>query len=125
MDLLKHGDFVFKNIISGKYNIKEDEPTILSEMTMADGTIKRNYGQMPKTVITVTFGRLNKELYKEYMSHFANNEDVYSYFSPKQQTMLTKKFFVTFPETSILSVTKNHKYDEFTVTLEQCGEVSE
>ena len=125
MDLLKHGSFVFKNIISGKYNIKEDEPTILSEMTMADGTIKRNYGQMPKTVITVTFGRLNKELYKEYMSHFANNEDVYSYFSPKQQTMLTKKFFVTLPETSILSVTKNHKYDEFTVTLEQCGEVSE
>lgn len=125
MDLLKHGNFVFKNIISGKYNIKEDEPTILSEMTMADGTIKRNYGQMPKTVITVTFGRLNKELYQEYLSHFANNEDVYSYFSPKQQTMLTKKFFVTFPETSILSVTKNHKYDEFTVTLEQCGEVSE
>lgn len=125
MDLLKHGDFAFKNIISGKYNIKEDEPTILSEMTMADGSIKRNYGQMPKTVITVTFGRLNKELYKEYMSHFANNEDVYSYFSPKQQTMLTKKFFVTFPETSILSVTRNHKYDEFTVTLEQCGEVSE
>lgn len=125
MDLLKHGDFVFKNIISGKYNIKEDEPTILSEMTMADGSIKRNYGQMPKTVITVTFGRLNKELYQEYVSHFANNEDVYSYFSPKQQTMLTKKFFVTFPETSILSVTKNHKYDEFTVTLEQCGEVSE
>lgn len=125
MDLLKHGNFVFKNIISGKYNIKEDEPTILSEMTMADGTVKRNYGQMPKTVITVTFGRLNKELYQEYVSHFANNEDIYSYFSPKQQTMLTKKFFVTSPETSILSVTKNHKYDEFTVTLEQCGEVSE
>lgn len=125
MVLLKHNDFEFKNILSEGYNIVEDEPDVLSEVTMADGSIKRNYGQMPKTVITVTFGRLDKELYQEYMSHFSQNEDVYSYFSPKQQTMLTKKFFVTFPKISVLSVTKNHKYDEFTVTLEQCGEVSE
>ena len=48
MDLLKHGDFVFKNILSGGYNITEDEPDVLSEATMADGSIRRNYGKMPK-----------------------------------------------------------------------------
>ena len=125
MVLLKHGDFEFKNILSGGYNIVEDEPYILSEATMADGSIRRNYGKMPKTTIKVKFGELNKDTYQEYISHFLQNEDVYSYFSPKQQKMLTKKFYVTFPETSILSITKDHRYDEFEVALEQCGEVSE
>ena len=125
MTLLKHGDFEFKNILSGGYNIKEDESDVLSEATMADGSIRRNYGKMPKTTIKIKFSQLNKNTYQEYMSHFSQNEDVYSYFSLKQQTMLTKKFFVTFPDISVLSVTKNHRYDEFEVELEQCGEVSE
>ena len=125
MDLLKHGDFTFKNILSEGYNITENEPDVLSETTMADGSKRRNYGPMPKTNIKVKFSQLNKDTYQEYMSHFSQNEDVYSYFSPRQQKMLTKKFFVTFPETSIVSITKNHRYDEFEVELEQCGEVSE
>ena len=125
MDLLKHDNFTFKNILSGGYNITENEPDVLSETTMADGSIKRNYGPMPKTNIKIKFSQLNKDTYQEYMSHFSQNEDVYSYFSPRQQKMLTKKFFVTFPETSIVSITKNHRYDEFEVELEQCGEVSE
>ena len=125
MVLLKHGDFEFKNILSEGFNIVEDEPDVLSEVTMADGSIRRNYGKMPKTTIKVKFSQLNKDTYKEYMSHFSKNEDTYSYFSLKQQKWLTKKFFVTFPETSVLSTTKNHRYDEFEVELQQCGEVSE
>lgn len=122
MALLKHGDFEFKNILSGGYNIKEDEPDIISEIKMASGDIKRNYGDMPKTSIKIKFGQLNKDTYKEYMSHFSKNEDVYSYYSLKEQTMKTKKFFITFPETSVLSTTMNHRYDEFEVELNQCGE---
>lgn len=125
MVLLKHDDFEFKNILSGGFNITEDEPDVLSESTMADGSIRRNYGKMPKTNIKVKFSQLDKDTYKEYISHFSQNEDMYSYFSPKQQKMLTKKFFITFPETSILSTIKNHRYDEFEVELTQCGEVSE
>lgn len=125
MVLLKHGNFEFKNILSEGYNIIEDEPDVLSESIMADGSIRRNYGKMPKTNIKIRFSQLNKDTYQEYISHFLQNEDVYSYFSPKQQKMLTKKFFVIFPETSILSTTKNHRYDELEVELEQCGEVSE
>ena len=124
MDLLKHVDFTFKNILCGGYNITEDEPDVIKEVTMRDGSVRRNYGPMPKTYIKVKFSQLNKETYQEYMSHFSKNEDVYSYFSPRKQQMLTKKFFVSFPETSILSITKNHRYDEFEVELNQCGEVS-
>ena len=116
MDLLKHGDFTFKNILSEGYNITENEPDVLSETTMADGSIRRNYGPMPKTNIKVKFSQLNKDIYQEYMSHFSQNEDVYSYFSPRQQKMLTKKFFVTFPETSIVSTRTKVKL-RFTLAL--------
>ena len=81
MALLEHNNFPFKNILSGGYNIKEDEPDIISEVKMADGSIKRNYGSMPKTSIKVKF-----------------------------------------PETSIISTTGNHRYEEFEVELNQCGE---
>ena len=123
MVLLKHGNFEFKNILRGGFNILEDEPEVISETKMANGTIKRNYGDMPKTSIKIKFGQLNKVTYKEYISHFCNNEDIYTYFSPKYQTMLTKKFFVSFPETSILYASdENQTYDEFEVILNQCGE---
>ena len=125
MVLLKHGDFVFKNILSRGYNIIEDDPEVLSEVTMRSGAKRRNYGPMPKTNIKIKFSQLDKNTYKEYMSHFSNNEDIYSYFSLRYQKMLTKKFFVKFPETSIVSITKNHRYDEFEIELQQCGEVSE
>ncbi len=123
MVLLKHGDFEFHHILSGGYNILENEPDVISEITMADGSIKRNYGDMPKTSIKIKFSQLDKDIYQEYMSHFENNEDVYSYFSPRSQAMITKKFFVTFPESSMIYVDDTEQiYDEFEIELNQCGE---
>ncbi len=122
MVLLVHEGFEFKNILSGGYIIKEDEPDIISEVKMANGSIRRNYGDMPKTSIKVKFGKLNKDTYKEYMSHFSKNEDIYSYFSLKEQKMKSKKFFVIFPEISVESICQKHRYDEFEIELQQCGE---
>lgn len=123
MVLLKHGDFEFKNILSGGYNILEDEPDIIKEVIMADGTKKRNYREMPKTTIKIKFGELNKDIYTSYMSHFQLPENVYTYFSPKKQTLLTKKFFVTLSENSILYASdEKQRYEEFEVILKQCGE---
>lgn len=123
MVLLKHGDFEFHHILSGGFNILENEPKVISEITMADGNIKRNYGEMPKTSIKIKFSQLDKETYTEYMTHFVNNEDTYTYFSPRQQTMLTKKFFVTFPESSMIYGSDTEQtYDEFEIELNQCGE---
>jgi exonuclease III len=123
MVLLKHGNFEFHHILSGGFNILENEPKVISEITMADGSIKRNYGEMPKTSIKIKFSQLDKETYTEYMSHFVNNEDTYTYFSPRNQTMLTKKFFVTFPENSMIyGSDAEQTYDEFEIELNQCGE---
>ena len=123
MVLLKHGEFEFKNILRSGYKISEDTPSIISTVTMADGSEKTRYGEMPKTTIKVKFSRLDKNTYKEYISHFLKNEDVYSYFSLRQQKMITKKFRITLPEISVLSIKDNHNYDEFEVQLTQCGEV--
>lgn len=125
MVLLKHGDFEFKKILSKNYKISEDIPNVLSESIMGDGSVRKNYGKMPKTTIKVKFSQLDKDTYQEYISHLSNNEDIYSYFSLKQQKFLTKKFSVTLPDISVISTTKNHRYDEFEVELQQCGEVSE
>ena len=123
MVLLKHGDFEFHHILSGGYNILENEPEVLSEIVMADGSIKRNYGEMPKTNIKIKFSQLDKETYTQYMSHFLNNEDTYTYFSPRTQTMLTKKFFVRFPENSMVYGSDTEQtYEEFEIELSQCGE---
>ena len=124
MTLLQHGNFIFSHILSGGYNIIENDPDILAEYTMADGSIKRNYGIMPKTNIKIKFSQLDKNTYQEYMSHFSNNEDTYSYFSPRSQTNLTKKFFVSFPKNSLLYGSDTEQtYNEFEVELKQCGEV--
>ncbi|MBQ8043593.1 MAG: hypothetical protein IJ272_05530 [Clostridia bacterium] len=123
MVLLKHGDFEFQNILSGGYKILSNKPHVLSEMTMADGTIKRNYGEMPKTTIKVKFGNLDRETYRQYISHFQLPEDTYTFFNTDTGEMLTKKFFVTRPEDNLEyadDLEETHK--EFEITLQQCGE---
>ena len=126
MELLKHGNFVFSNILRGGYNILENEPNIINETIMANGSKRRNYGLMPKTNIKIKFGELTKELFQEYMSHFSQNEDIYSYFSPRSQTMLTKKFAISFPESTLLYANDTEqKYDEFEVELKQIDEVEQ
>lgn len=123
MVLLKHGDFEFSNILSGGYVIDEDVPNVLAESVMADGSIRRNYGMMPKTQIKVKFGRLNKETYYEYLNHFSNNEDEFSYYSPRKQTMLTKRFFVERPEASIIYADDSDEiFEELEIVLKQIGE---
>lgn len=123
MVLLKHGDFEFQNILSGGYKILSNKPHVLSEMIMADGTIKRNYGDMPKTTIKVKFGNLDRETYRQYISHFQLPEDIYTFFNTDTGEMLTKKFFVTRPEDNLEyadDLEEIHK--EFEITLQQCGE---
>ena len=126
MELLKHNNFVFGHILRGGYKIRENAPDIINTTTMANGAIRKNYGNMPKTYIKIKFSQLDQDTYQEYMSHFSKNEDIYSFFSPRNQTMLTKKFFVIFPENTMLyGNDSEQRYDEFEVELEQIDVVEE
>ena len=126
MALLKHGNFEFENILSENFEIKENVYDVLATQTMADGSQRRNYGLMPKTNIKVKFGMLNESDMTTYLSHFASNEDDYTYFSPTSGTNVTKKFYVVKPTNSIAYADDySHEYGEFTVELQQIGEADD
>lgn len=123
MTLLKHGDFEFKNILRGGYKVLPNKPDVISEIKMADGSIKRNYGDMPKTTVKVKFGQLDRTTYREYISHFKLPEDVYTYCDTDTGIMYTKRFFVKRPEDKLLHTNNTDEcHDEFEVELNQCGE---
>ena len=123
MTLLKHGDFEFKHILKDGYKVLPNKPEVLSKVLMADGTVKRNYGYMPKTTVKVKFGKLNRETYREYISNFKFPEDNYTYCDTDTGEMLTKKFFVTRPEDKIDYIDDTDElHEEFEIILEQCGE---
>lgn len=124
MYLLKKGNFEFSKILANGYEIVEDEPNISSTKTMANGSIRRNYGLMPKTNIKVKFARLTKEEYLTYMSYFNKDEDVFTYYSPKNASYLTKKFFISRPETNIQYINNSEtEFEELEIELEQIDEV--
>lgn len=123
MALLKHGDFEFHHILSGGYKILPNKPDILTEVTMASGAKKRNYGEMPKTTVKVKFGKLDKNTYREYISHFMLPEDNYTYCDTDTGMEDTKRFFVTRPEDCLDYIDDvDEMHDEFEIILEQCGE---
>lgn len=124
MELLKHGDFVFSNILRSGYKVTTNKPEVLSKITMADGTVKRNYGEMPKTTVKIKFGQLDRITYRLYMSHFQLPEDNYTYLDTDTGEMLTKRFFVTRPQDVVNYIDENEEiHEEFEIILEQCGEV--
>lgn len=123
MVLLKHGDFEFHHILSGGYKVLPNEPEVISEIKMADGSKKRNYGEMPKTCVKVKFGELDRNTYREYISHFKLPEDNYTYCDTDTGEMLTKRFFVNRPEDTLNYIDDiDEVHEEFEIILEQCGE---
>lgn len=124
MILLKHNNFEFKNILRNGYKVLPNIQKVVKEIEMADGTIKRNYGEMPKTQIRVKFGELDKDTYRQYISHFNKPEDVYEYYDPNDGNRYTKKFFVERQEDSLIYVDDiEETHEEFEIILNQCGEV--
>ena len=123
MVLLKHGNFEFKNILKNGYKVLPNKYDVLSKITMADGSIKRNYGNMPKTTINIKFGQLDRTTYREYISHFQLPEDEYTYLNTDTGQLQTKRFYVVRPSDSLDFINDAEEtHDEFEITLEQCGE---
>ena len=123
MYLLKHNNFEFKNIISNGFAILPEEYQVITEIEMADGSVKRNYKEKTKTTIRVTFGRLNRELYRQYISHFILPEDVYEYYDTYTGEYKKKRFFVK-RNADILNFINDidEWHEEFEIELQQCGE---
>lgn len=124
MALLMFRNYEFPKILASGYIIDEDVPNILAEYTMADGTIRRNYGRMPKTNITVKFSQLDQYEYMQIVEKLGQSDGEFTYYSPKHNGMMTKLFNITYPTASVNYEGDPIIYDEFEIKLEQCGEVS-
>lgn len=123
MALLIHEGFEFKNILAGGYGIQEDDADKISTQTMADGSVRTNYGKMDKTYLKITFGQMSIPLVREYLKHFQKHEDYYTYYSIKYGKMITKKFSITAPDLSMLLSVDDGIIDEWEIELSQIGEV--
>ena len=80
-------------------NVTEDMTTKLQAAGITVTASSNTVSIAADTTVTIsgdiTF-ELNKQTYKEYISHFSKNEDYYTYYSFKYDKMITKKFFKYF-----------------------------
>ena len=124
MDLLIHNGFSFHNILKNGYEVLIDEPDVISKVTMANGSIRKNYRQMSKTTVKVKFGQLDKATYRQYISHFLLPEDNFTFYNTTTENMLTKRFEIK-RDTDSLGFISNQEetHSEFSVTLKQVDDV--
>ena len=124
MDLLTHNNFAFHNILKENYKVLLDVPDIICQVTMANGSVRTNYRQMPKTTVKIKFGQLDRETYRQYISHFLLPEDYYTFYNTHTGLMTTKRFKVNRDEDRLNYINEDAEtHGEFGVTLTQVDDV--
>ena len=64
--LIKIGNTKLRYILSGGYQIQENQDIVLAKKTMADGTVRKNIAEKKKTIINITFSQIDGATLKEY-----------------------------------------------------------
>jgi len=73
------------------YIIKEDEDIILAELTMADGTTRRNIAEKKKITIKIKFTKIDNNTLSSYLN-LMQDEFEATYYSPKYKIHKTTIF---------------------------------
>ena len=71
--LIKIGTTKLKYILRGGYEIQENQPIVLAEATMADGTKRQNIAEKKKTIISITFSQITGDKIQEYNELWKND----------------------------------------------------
>lgn len=115
--LIKIEDTILKYILSGGYQIQENQEIVLSKKTMADGTERRNIAEKRKTTIKIKFSQIDGATLEEYSKLWQEDFNA-EYWSKDDRMYKTGVFRVSKkPTNSILNSTKEI-FDEFDITLE-------
>lgn len=115
--LLKIEDTKIKYILSGGYEIQENQEIVLSKKTMADGTERRNIAEKRKTTIKITLSQIDGVTLKNY-NDLWQEDFIAEYWSKDDRIYKTAIFRLSKkPTNSMLNSTKEI-FDEFNVTLE-------
>lgn len=115
--LIKIGEIKLRYILSGGYDIQENQEIILSKKIMADGTERRNIAEKKKTTIKIKFSQIDGATIQEYNNLWKNDFEA-EYWSKDDRTYKIATFRVEKKPTNSILNSTNEIYDEFNVTLE-------
>lgn len=115
--LLKIGDTKIKYILSGGYDIQENQEIVLSKKTMADGTIRRNIAEKRKTTIKIKFSQIDGSTLQEYNRLWQNDFEA-EYWSKDDRMYKTALFRVEKKPTNSMLYSPKEIFDDFNVTME-------
>ena len=100
------------------YAIQEDEDKVLSTLTMADGTERRNIAEKKKVTINLRFTKINGNTLSDYLN-LMDGDFQATYYSVKYKTTKTATFRLTEKPTTEIIGTYLNILEEFDVTLER------
>lgn len=115
--LVKIDDVKLKYILSGGYDIQENQEIILSKKTMADGTERRNIAEKKKTTIKIKFSQIDGVTLQQYNSLWLNDFPL-EYWSKDDRTYKTAIFRVEKKPTNSILYSPGEIFDEFDVVME-------
>ena len=76
------------------YGLKEDQDIVLSTLTMADGTERRNIAEKKKVTISLKFTKIDGNTLSNYLL-LMDNDFKATYYSVKYKTTKTATFRLT------------------------------
>lgn len=115
--LIKIEDTILKYILSGGYQIQENQEIVLSKKTMADGTERRNIAEKRKTIIKIQFSQIDGATLQEYSALWQNDFNV-EYWSKDDRMYKTAVFRLSKKPSNSMLYSPKEIFDEFDITME-------
>lgn len=111
------GSTPIKFLQKNGYAIQEDEDKVLSTLTMADGTERRNIAEKKKVTINLKFTKIDGNTLSNYLT-LMDNDFQATYYSVKYKITKTATFRLTKKPTVEIIGTYLDILEEFEVALE-------
>ena len=115
--LVKIEDTKLRYILSGGYQIQENQEIVLSKKIMADGTERRNVAEKRKTTIEISFSQIDGETLYQYSKLWQNDFNA-EYWSKDDRMYKTAVFRLSKKPTNSMLYSPTEIYDEFDITME-------
>ena len=115
--LIKIENTKLKYILSGGYQIQENQEIVLSKKIMADGTERRNIAEKRKTTIKISFSQIDGATLYEYSKLWQNDFNA-EYWSKDERMYKTAVFRLSKKPTNSMLYSPKEIFDEFDITME-------
>lgn len=115
--LLKIEGTKIRFILSGGYQIQENQDIVLSKKTMADGTVRRNIAEKKKTTIKIKLSQIDGATLQSYSNLWKNDFNA-EYWSKDDRMYKVAVFRVEKKPSNAMLYSPKEIFDDFDVTME-------